>query len=186
MSVKDILQDIEERMKKSVAALQQNYGTVRSGKASVQMLDGIKVDYYGTITPLSQMASISSPEAQLLVIQPWDKEAVAGILKAIQTSDLGLNPQADGQIIRIPIPALTEERRKELVKVVKKMAEEAKVAVRNIRRDGNEGLKKLEKDKEVSEDQRADGEENVQQLTDGYIQQIDSVSDSKESEVMRV
>jgi ribosome recycling factor len=186
MSVKDILQDTEERMKKSVAALQQSYGAVRSGKASVQMLDGIRVDYYGTITPLNQMASVSSPEAQLLVVQPWDKEAVAGILKAIQTSDLGLNPQVDGQIIRIPIPALTEDRRKELVKVVKKMAEDAKVAVRNIRRDGNDGLKKLEKEKEISEDQCADGEENVQQLTDSYIQHIDSNADSKESEVMQV
>lgn len=186
MSVTGVLSETEDRMKKTLGALQQSYGTVRSGKASVQMLDGIRVDYYGTMTPLNQVASISSPEAQLLVVQPWDKGAVDGIVKALQTSDLGLNPQVDGQIIRIPIPALTEERRKELVKVVKKMAEEAKVAVRNIRRDGNDSLKKLEKDKTISEDQRSDGEDDVQQLTDSYIEKIDDMASAKENEVMQV
>ncbi|MFH2056505.1 MAG: ribosome recycling factor [bacterium] len=186
MPIKGVLRDAEDRMKKSVVALQQSYLTVRSGKASVQMLDGIRVDYYGTMTPLNQIASVSSPEAHLLVVQPWDKEAVDGIVKALQTSDLGLNPQVDGQIIRLPIPALTEERRKDLVKIVKKMAEEAKVAVRNIRRDANEALKKLEKSKEVSEDQHADGEEEVQTLTNDYIDKIDASALDKENEVMQV
>jgi len=186
MSVKEVMRDAEDRMKKTLSTLQQSYATVRSGKASVQMLDGIRVDYYGTMTPLNQMASVSSPEAHLLVVQPWDKEAVDGIVRAIQTSDLNLNPQVDGQIIRIPIPALTEERRKELVKVVKKMAEESKVAVRNIRRDANDSLKKIEKSKDISEDQRADAEDEVQTLTDQHIEQIDDLAQDKENEVMQV
>jgi ribosome recycling factor len=150
------------------------------------MLDGIKIDYYGTQTPLNQVASISAPEAQLLVIQPWDKAAVDPIVKAIQKSDLGLNPQVDGQIVRLPIPMLTEERRQELAKIVKKMAEEAKIAIRNIRRDANDALKKLEKDKELSEDQRLDGEDDVQNLTDKYSTEVDELAEAKEKEVMQV
>jgi ribosome recycling factor len=184
--LKEVLADAESRMKKSLSSLQQSYATVRSGKASVQMLDGIKIDYYGTQTPLNQVASISAPEAQLLVIQPWDKAAVDPIVKAIQKSDLGLNPQVDGQIVRLPIPMLTEERRQELAKIVKKMAEEAKIAIRNIRRDANDALKKLEKDKELSEDQRLDGEDDVQNLTDKYSTEVDELAEAKEKEVMQV
>jgi ribosome recycling factor len=184
--LKQVISDTEGRMKKSVAALKQSYSTVRSGKASVQMLDGIKVEYYGTMTPLQQVGSISSPEAQLLIVQPWDKNAVGDVVKALQKSDLGLNPQIDGQIIRIPIPPLTEERRKELVKVIKKMAEESKVAIRNIRRDANESIKKLEKDKSISEDQKADGEDEVQELTNKYIKEIEDITTAKEKEVMEV
>ncbi len=183
---KEVLADTERRMKKSIASLEQNYTSVRTGKASVQMLDGIEVDYYGTATPLNQVGSISAPEAQLLVVQPWEKAIVGEVVKAIQKSDLGLNPQADGQVVRIPVPPLTEERRRDLVKVIKKMAEEAKVAIRNIRRDANDALKKLEKEKKLSEDLRKDGEEDVQTLTDTYIERCDEVALEKESEVMEI
>lgn len=184
--VKQILTDVENRMKKSIAALKHHYSTVRSGKANVQMLDDIKVDYYGTPTPLKQVSSISTPEAQLIVVQPWEKPLIGEIVKAIQKSNLGLNPQPDAQVVRIPVPALSEERRKELVKVVKKMAEENKIAIRNIRRDGIEHLKKAEKDKQISEDELADGESKVQDLTDKYIEETDSVAEAKEAEVMAV
>lgn len=184
--LKQVLADTESRMKKSVASLSQSYNTVRSGKASVQMIDGITVDYYGTPTPLNQVGNVSVPEAQLLVIQPWDKSVINDVVKALQKSDLGLNPQIDGQVIRIPIPPLNEERRRELAKVVKKMAEEAKVAVRNIRRDANESIKGLEKDKKISEDQKSDGEDEVQNFTDKYVKQIDELAAEKEKEVMEV
>jgi ribosome recycling factor len=173
-------------MKKSIAALKHHYSTVRSGKANVQMLDDIKVDYYGTPTPLKQVSSISTPEAQLIVVQPWEKPLIGEIVKAIQKSNLGLNPQPDAQVVRIPVPALSEERRKELVKVVKKMAEENKIAVRNIRRDAIEHLKKAEKDKNISEDELADGETKIQDLTNKYIEETDNVAEAKEAEVMAV
>ncbi len=184
--VKQILTDAENKMKKSIAALKHHYSTVRSGKANVQMLDDIKVDYYGTPTPLKQVSSISTPEAQLIVVQPWEKPLIGEIVKAIQKSNLGLNPQPDAQVVRIPVPALSEERRKELVKVVKKMAEENKIAVRNIRRDGIEHLKKAEKDKKISEDELADGETKIQDLTNKYVEETDSVAEAKEAEVMAV
>ena len=150
------------------------------------MLDDIKVDYYGTLTPLKQVSSISTPEAQLIVVQPWEKPLIGEIVKAIQKSNLGLNPQPDAQVVRIPVPPLSEERRKELVKVVKKMAEENKIAIRNIRRDGIEHLKKAEKDKKISEDELADGETKIQDLTNKYIEETDSVAEAKEKEVMAV
>jgi len=184
--IKEVIADTEKRMKKSIVALQASFATVRSGKANIQMLDGIKVDYYDTPTPLSQVGSISTPEARLLVIQPWEKSLVDEIVKAIQKSNLGLNPQSDGQLIRIPVPPLTEERRKELVKVVKKMAEDTKVAIRNIRRDANDQLKKAEKEKNISEDQEADGEDEVQRLTNEYIKQADDAATAKSEEVMEV
>ncbi len=184
--VKQILADAENKMKKSIAALKHHYSTVRSGKANVQMLDDIKVDYYGTPTPLKQVSSISTPEAQLIVVQPWEKTLIGEIIKAIQKSNLGLNPQADPQVVRIPVPPLSEERRKDLVKVVKKMAEENKIAVRNIRREGIEQLKKEEKDHKISEDELKDGEEKMQNLTNKFIEETDALAESKEAEVMAV
>jgi ribosome recycling factor len=184
--VKQILADAENKMKKSIAALKHHYSTVRSGKANVQMLDEIKVDYYGTLTPLKQVSSVSTPEAQLLVIQPWEKSLIGEIVKAIQKSNLGLNPQADPQVIRVPVPALSEERRKELVKIVKKMAEEDKIAIRNIRREGIEQLKKAQKDHKISEDELTDGEAKMQEITNRYIEETDNVAQAKEAEVMAV
>ena len=184
--VKEILAEADNKMKKSIAALRQHYSTVRSGKANAAMLDEIKVDYYGTLTPLKQISSVSTPEAQLLVVQPWEKPLIGEIVKAIQKSNLGLNPQPDAQVVRIPVPPLSEERRKELVKVVKKMAEENKIAIRNIRRDGIEHLKKAEKDHKISEDELTDGETKIQDLTNKYIEETDSVAETKEKEVMAV
>ena len=184
--LKQVMSDADGKMKKTLAALHHHYSTVRSGKANVAMLDEIKVDYYGTPTPLKQVGSISTPEAQLLVIQPWEKTLTGEIVKAIQKSNLGFNPLSDGQVVRIPVPPLNEERRKELVKVVKKMAEEAKVAVRNIRREVIDHLKKGEKDHKISEDERSNGEIEVQELVDKFIADIDKAAETKEEEVMEV
>jgi len=178
--------DAENRMKKTIEAVQQQLASIRTGKATPSLVEGMKVDYYGTQTPLNQMASISAPEARLLVVQPWDKTAVAEVVKAIQSSDLGLNPQVEGQIIRIPIPPLSEERRKDLVKIVKKYGEEGKVALRNIRRDANDELKNSEKKSDISEDQMHDGLDNVQKLTDKYSEKIDEMTAKRESEVMEI
>jgi ribosome recycling factor len=184
--LKQVMAEAETKMKKSIATLKHHYTTVRSGKANAQMLDEIKVDYYGTPTPLKQVSSISTPEAQLIVVQPWEKTLIGEIVKAIQKSNLGLNPQSDGQVVRIPIPPLSEERRKELVKVVRKQAEENKVAIRNIRRDALDHLKKAEKDHKISEDERGNGEIEIQELTDKYISEADKAADDKEEEVMEV
>jgi ribosome recycling factor len=181
-----IAKNTEERLRKSAEAVRQQMASVRSGKASTSLLDGIKVPYYGAPTPLNQVATISAPEPRLIIIQPWEKTIVEDINKAIQASNLGLNPQVDGQIIRIPIPPLSEERRKELAKHVKEMAENGKVAMRNVRRDTNDELKKAEKEKNISEDQMHDGMKKVQDLLDKYIDKIDEMLAAKEKEIMEV
>jgi ribosome recycling factor len=183
---KQILANTKEKMEKAVASLTRELASVRAGRASANLLDKISVDYYGAPTPVNQLASISVPEARLLVIQPYDKTVLGDIEKAILKSDLGLTPANDGSLIRLSIPALTEERRKELVKLVKKYAEEAKVAVRNIRRDGNDDLKKLEKNGDITEDELRSNTDEVQKLTDDYIVKIDQVAKDKEKEIMEV
>lgn len=183
---KQVIASTKERMDKAVQALSRELATIRAGRANAAILDKVTVDYYGAPTPVNQLAGISVPEARLLVIQPYDKTVLGEIEKAILKSDLGLNPTNDGSVIRIAIPALTEERRKELVKLVKKEAEEAKVAVRNIRRDGNDDLKKLEKNSEITEDELRGYSEDIQKVTDSHIQKIDDVAKDKEKEIMSV
>ena len=166
--------------------LKKDYGTLRAGRAAPSLLDKVMVDYYGTPTPVNQLANVTVPEPRMIMIKPWDKKSLKDIEKAIMKSDLGLMPNSDGSIIRLAIPQLTQERRKELVKVVSKKAEEAKVAMRNIRRDGNEAIKKLEKNKEITEDDRKEGQEDMQKLLDKYIKLVDSTKSAKEKEVMEV
>jgi ribosome recycling factor len=161
-------------------------GTVRTGRASVSLLDTVMVDYYGTMTPLSQMASVHAPEPAMLTVQPWDQTQIGAVEKAIRAADLGLNPSNDGKLVRIPIPALTEERRKQLAKQVHDIAEDHRTAVRNVRRDGNEKLKKLLKDKAISEDAERDALDEIQKLTNNYIAKIDDLSKTKEQEIMSV
>ena len=175
-----------ERMEGAIDALKKEFGSVRTGRASLSLLDGIMVDYYGTLTPLQQLASLSVPESRQIAIQPWEQRIIPEIEKAIMKSDLGLTPSNDGKFIRIGIPALTEERRKQLVKVVKKRAEEAKIAIRNIRRDTNEELRKLEKEKHLSEDDAKKSHDEIQKLTDSYIVKVEEVLKHKENEIMEV
>ncbi|WP_269154373.1 ribosome recycling factor [Bacillus sonorensis] len=176
----------KERMEKAVAAYQRELATVRAGRANPSLLDKVTVEYYGAQTPLNQLASITVPEARMLVITPYDKTALGDIEKAVQKADLGVTPTNDGSIIRITIPPLTEERRKELAKLVKKYSEDAKVAVRNIRRDANDDLKKLEKNGEMTEDELRSSTEDVQKLTDEYVSKIDEITKDKEKEIMEV
>lgn len=171
-------------MQNAIESLKREMSRVRTGRASPNLLDGIKVNYYGTPTPLNQLATISVPESRLIAIQPWDINSLGEIEKAIQKSDLGLNPVNDGKIIRISIPTLTEERRKDLAKVVRKLAEEGKIQVRNARRDSNEMLKALKKDKEISEDDMFRAQDEVQKITDGFIEQVDSLLQDKEKEII--
>ncbi|NOX18228.1 MAG: ribosome recycling factor [Chlorobi bacterium] len=180
------INDAKERMGKSVEAFRHEIAKIRTGKATTALLDGIKIDYYGTPTPLDQTANVTVLDVHTLSITPWDKSMVQAIDKAILSADLGLNPVNDGTNIKVPIPALTEERRKDLVKLVKKFGEDAKVAIRNIRRDANDHLKRQEKAKELSEDLRRDGEEEVQELTDDHIKEIDELIRKKEDEIMEV
>lgn len=173
-----------ERMKKSIAALKDELNTIRTGRASASLFDKIRVDYYGDKSPLSQVATISIPEARLVVIQPWDKALIGEIEKAIQKSELSLNPSNDGKVIRIAIPPLTQERRKELVKQAKACAEQSRVAVRNIRRDGNDDLKKLQKDSQITEDDLKIAEDDLQKNTDTFIHEINKIVEDKEKEIM--
>ncbi|MGI6576357.1 MAG: ribosome recycling factor [bacterium] len=182
----ELQKETETRMEKTVGSLKRELNTIRTGRASPALLDKIVVDYYGSATPLNQLASISAPEPRLLVIQPWDKNIIGDIEKAILKSDLGLNPNSDGALIRLQIPQLTEERRIDLTKVVRKKAEEARVAIRNIRRDVNEKLKGLEKKGDVSEDDARRIQDKIQQLTAAYIEKVDQVLDTKEKEIMEV
>ena len=184
--IKDIMSDAEERMQKAIEFLGKDLAGLRAGRANPAMVEKITVEYYGTPTPINQLANISVPEARLLVIQPWDKTIIAGIEKAIMKSDLGINPSNDGNVIRLAIPQLTEERRKDLVKVVRKRAEEAKVAVRNIRREANDLLKSSEKDKLISEDENKKGMDEIQKTTDKHIKDIDLILQAKEKEIMEV
>lgn len=181
-----ILLDAEDRMHKAVQALERDFGKLRTGRASSALVDSLKVDYYGTPTPISQMSSVSVPDSRTVTIQPWDKGAFALIEKAIIKSDLGITPVNDGKIIRIVIPPLTEDRRKELVKVAKKYTEDSKIAVRNIRRDANDQLKKLEKDKTITEDDLKRASEDIQKATDKYVAQCDERSLAKEKEIMEI
>lgn len=182
----DIYLEADEKMNKVIAAFQREMGTLRAGRANPSLLDRIEVDYYGTLTPLNQLAGVSAPEPRLLIIQPWDKNAMAEIEKAILKSDLGLTPNNDGNVIRLAIPQLTEERRKELVRYVRKKSEESKVSIRNIRRDANDSIKQLEKSSEISEDEQRRAQDSVQELTDEKIKEIDAVSELKEKEMMEV
>jgi ribosome recycling factor len=184
--MQDCLSSNEERMKKSVASLKEGFATLRTGRASASLFDRIRVDAYGEKSPINQVANISIPEARLIVIQPWDKNLITEIEKAIRSSELSLNPSNDGKVIRISIPPLTEERRKDLVKQAKAQAEQSRVAVRNIRRDGNEELKKLLKDTKITEDDETKGTAELQKLTDSYIDQVNKVLEEKEKEIMEV
>lgn len=181
-----LLKDTKERMTKTVESVSRELGAVRTGKASIHLLDTVRVEAYGTTMPLNQVATVSAPEARLLVVQAFDKTTVGEIVKGIQRADLGLNPNVDGQMIRIAVPALNEERRLELVKHCKQLAEDGRVAVRNIRRDANDQLKKAEKDKEISEDVASAGRDEIQTLTNEYIEKIDDLLEAKEADVMEV
>lgn len=184
--ISEIMNEAEDRMKKTVEVLRKELASVRAGRANPGMLEKISVDYYGTPTPVNQLANISIPESRMLIIQPWDKTVMPAIEKAILKSDLGLTPSNDGVVIRLTIPQLTAERRAEIVKTVKKKAEENRVAVRNIRRELIDDIKKVEKEKVVSEDESKKGQEKAQKLTDKYIKEIDDVLDKKEKEIMEV
>ncbi|MFZ2446432.1 MAG: ribosome recycling factor [Syntrophobacteraceae bacterium] len=179
-----VYDDLRDRMNKAVETLESDYKRLRTGRASVSLVDGIKVDYYGSPTPLSQLTTLTIPDPRTIMIQPWDTSVVGDIEKAILKSELGLTPMNDGKAIRISIPPLTAERRKDLVKVVKKKAEESKVAVRNIRRDINEKIKDLKKDKKVSEDEQFRAQDEIQKITDDYVKKIDAVYASKEKEIL--
>lgn len=185
-ALKELSSDLKRRMDQAVAAFQSNLASTRTGRASAHMLDQIKVDYYGTPTSITQMAQVSTPEPQLILIQPWDPSVIKEIDKAIQTSDLGFNPQTDGKVIRIPVPPMTEERRRDVVKHLNKILEEQRTAVRNVRRDGNEALKKLAKEKKISEDEEKRAMEEVQKLTDEEIRRMEEMCKRKEAEVMQV
>jgi len=186
MNEKDVIKETRPRMEAAVEDLRRKLATVRTGRAAVSLLDSVVVEYYGTPTPLNQMASVHAPEPQLLTVQPWDQTQLGAIEKAIRAADLGLNPTNDGKIVRVPVPALTEERRKQLAKQVHEIAEEHRTAVRNVRRDANERLKKLLKDKTISEDNERDGLEEIQKLTNGIISKIDELAKSKEHEILSV
>ena len=186
MSEKDVIKETRPRMESAIEDLRRRLATVRTGRAAVSVLDSVMVDYYGTPTPLSQMASVHVPEPQMITVQPWDQSQINAIEKAIRSSDLGLNPSNDGKMVRVPIPPLTEERRKQLAKQVHEYAEEHRTAIRNIRRDANERLKKMLKDKAISEDNERDGLEEIQKLTNAHIGRIDELSKTKEQELMNV
>jgi len=186
MSEKDIIKETKPRMDTVIEDFRRKLATVRTGRAAVSLLDTIMVDYYGTMTPLSQMASVHAPEPQMLTVQPWDQSQIGAVEKAIRSSDLGLNPSNDGKLVRIPIPPLTEERRKQLAKQVHDIAEDHRTAVRNMRRDGNERLKKMLKDKLISEDAERDGLDEIQKLTNSYITKIDELVKAKEQELTNV
>lgn len=184
--MKEIIADAKDRMGKSIESLKDDFSTIRTGRASASLFDKIRVEYYGTPTPLNQVATISIPEARLVVIQPWDPSVLGEIEKAIQKSELSLNPNNDGKVIRINIPPLTEERRKEYVKMAKNMAEQARVAVRNIRRDANDNLKKQQKDSSITEDDEKKGMDEVQKMTDESVEKIDTILEEKENEIMEI
>lgn len=184
--IDEVMGEARAAMDKSVKALRKEMTKVRTGRASTALLNDVRVDYYGVPTPLSQVATLSAPEPRLITVQPWEKNLISEIEKALFKADLGLTPSSDGILIRLPVPALTEDRRKEMVKIIKRMAEEAKVSVRSARRDANETLKMLEKEKEITEDDLKRSEKDVQQVTDEFVAMIDSVVQNKEAEVMEV
>ena len=185
-ALKELNGDLKRRMDQAVATFQANLASTRTGRASVHMLDQVKVDYYGTHTPISQLAQISTPEAQMIVVAPWDPTILKEIEKALRTADLGFNPQSDGKLLRIPVPPMTEERRRDVCKHLNKVLEEHRTAIRNVRRDGNDILKKLAKDKKVSEDEEKRCLEEIQKMTDEEIRRMEELSQKKEAEVMQV
>jgi len=185
-NLKEVEANIRTRMDKAVSDLQHEMASIRTGRASLGILDHIRVEYYGTPTPLNQLANLHVPEPSLITIQPWDVSQIGPIEKAIRTSDLGLNPANDGKLIRLPIPPLTEERRKEMVKKLHGAAEHHRVSLRNIRRDGNEAVKKLAKDKKITEDDDKRAHDEIQKLTDSYMQKIDQAAKSKEKEILEI
>ena len=185
-SVKDIEASSKSRMEKAMSDLQHAMATIRTGRASISLLDNIRVDYYGTPTPLNQIGNLHVPEPTLITVQPWDVSQIGAIEKAIRSSDLGLNPANDGKLIRIPIPPLTEERRKELVKRLHAVAEDHRVSIRNIRRDANESTKKLLKDKKIAEDEERRGLDEIQKMTNGYMDKLDQAAKNKEKEILEI
>ena len=185
-ALKELSNDLRRRMDGAVATFQANLASTRTGRASVHMLDQIKVDYYGTNTPISQLAQVSTPEAQLILISPYDPTVIKEIERALQASDLGLNPQSDGKVVRVPVPPMTEERRRDVCKHLNKVLEEHRTAIRNVRRDGNDVLKKLAKEKKISEDEEKRALEEVQKMTDEEIRRMEELSRKKEVEVMQV
>jgi ribosome recycling factor len=184
--INDVIKDVQHRMHGALEALHREFKTLRTGRANVAMLDGVHIDYYGTPTPLAQVASLKVPEPSMIVAEPWDKSMVSAIEKAIRNADLGLNPANDGKVVRVPIPQLTEERRKELVKRAHHIAEESRTAIRQVRRDGNEKLKKMLKGHEISEDDEKRGLDEIQKLTDKHIDEVASVLNHKEQDIMAV
>ena len=185
-AVKDLYSGLKRRMDQAVADFQANLASTRTGRASAHMLDQVKVEYYGTHMPVNQLAQVSTPEPQLILIAPYDPSVIKEIEKALQAADLGLNPQSDGKIVRVPVPPMTEERRRDVVKHLNKVLEEHRTAVRNVRRDGNDALKKLAKEKKISEDEEKRGLEEVQKMTDGEIRRMEEMCQRKEAEVMQV
>jgi ribosome recycling factor len=185
-ALKELSSDLRRRMDQAVATFQANLASTRTGRANVHMLDQVKVDYYGTHTPISQLAQVSTPEAQLILISPWDPSVIKEIEKALRVADLGLNPQTDGKLIRVPVPPMTEERRRDVVKHLNRVLEEHRTAIRNVRRDGNDVLKKLARDKKISEDEEERALEEVQKMTDEEIHRMEELSRKKEAEVMQV
>jgi ribosome recycling factor len=185
-SIKDVEAQLKTRMEKAISDLQHEMAAIRTGRASLSILDHIRVDYYGTPTPLNQVANLHVPEPSLITIQPWDVSQIGPIEKSIRTSDLGLNPSNDGKVIRLPIPPLTEERRKELVKRVHAAAEHHRVALRNVRREGNEASKKLLKDKKITEDEDKKAHDEIQKMTDSYIGKIDGAAKTKEKDILEI
>ena len=184
--MKELFDTTTEKMNKTIASLRYDYGAIRAGRASAAVLEPIKVDYWGVPTPINQMAAINITEARILTIQPWDKSSLKLIEKAILASDIGINPQNDGTVIRLSFPPLTEERRKQLVKDVKSLAENAKIAIRNIRRDSIEKLKAMKKANEITEDDQKNGETKIQKITDDFVKQVDGVAGEKEAEIMEI
>lgn len=184
--MKTVYEFAKTKMGKTVSVLKGDYAAIRAGRANPQVLDKLTVDYYGTATPINQLASVAATEARVLTVQPWDKSVLKAIEKAIQTSDIGINPQNDGSVIRLTFPPLTEDRRKELAKDVQKMGESSKVAIRSIRRDAIEKLKAMKKNSEITEDDLKDGEKEVQKITDGFIDEIEKVAAAKEKEIMEI
>jgi ribosome recycling factor len=186
VEIRDVIKDVDRRMHGAIEVLHTEFKQLRTGRASLSMLDGVKVPYYGTDTPLNAVASLSVPEPSLIVAQPWDKSLMPAIEKAIRSADLGLNPASDGKVIRIPIPPLTEERRKELTKKAHHMAEESRTAIRQVRRDGNEKFKKMQKEHQISEDEEKRSHDEIQKMTDRYIEQVNEILKHKEKEIMEV
>ncbi len=184
--IKDIEKSMQEKMEKTIHVLKNELASIRAGRANPTLLDRIQVEYYGSMMPLNQLGNVSAPEPRILMISPWDVKSIPLIEKAIQKSDLGMNPTSDGKVIRLIVPQLTEERRKDLVKKLKKDGEESKVAVRNIRRDANDHLKKLKKDNDITEDELKKSEEDTQKTTDKYIKEVDKLVDIKEKEILEV